>query len=303
MKLRVVIATLLVAAIPAAASAADSAEPTQAAGFDVFASSDADHSDVLKLGLAYDFDFTSLEKYQGVRLEQFVFSAQGTHRSEMRGYYRFADTGGGWKWHGMVGTDGYDVLGNGSLVTGTTFRQEYFVSRDLLETPLGVTKRYYATFAGASYDITLDDDNIVTALVGVQKFSGDNWRMHMRGNYIYVVAPDWGLSLQMRVRSFWNSVPREYDYFSPRWYVEAIPTIQLRRFVNRWQYMARLGWGARRNTGGGWKSAGAAYAAVISPKFGSYWYVKADFTYSNMPVSAGYTYNYEQATLNLIRKF
>ena len=168
---------------------------------------------------------------------------------------------------------------------------------------MGVRQRLYATFAGASYDIPLDDRNIVTALVGVQKFSGDNWRVHMRGRYIYVVQPDWGLSAQLRLRSFWNAAPREYDYFSPRWYAEAIPTLQMRRFYNRWQYLVAAGWGIRRNTGGGWKSAQLANVRVISPAFGSNWYVKADFTYSNAPVSAGYSYNYEQATLSLLRKF
>ena len=65
-------------------------EPTQAAGVDVFVSSDADHSDVLKLGLTYDFDYTNIEHYMGARLESFSFSAPGTHRTEGRGYFTFA---------------------------------------------------------------------------------------------------------------------------------------------------------------------------------------------------------------------
>jgi hypothetical protein len=289
--------------MPLAARAADTKEPTQAAGIETLASSDADHADVLKLALVYDFDFTNFENYRGLRLESFTFSTPGRRRTETRGYFQFAGMGESWKWQGMVGTDGSDVLGNISLITDGPFRQEYFGSRDLVETAQGLHRGLYSTFSGAAYDIPLDDRNIVTALIGAQKFSGENWRMHMRGQYIYVVEQDLGLSLQLRVRSFWDSVPHEFDYFSPRWYVEAIPTFQVRRFYARWQYLVALGWGMRRNTGSDWRSAGSAYAAMISPTIGSYWYVKADFTYSNMPVTAGYSYNYEQATLNLIRKF
>ena len=293
----------LIAMLAWTTAAAAQDEAHQAAGFDVFASSDADHSDVLKLGLAYDFHFTDLDHYQGVRVESFTFSARGTHVSEARGYFQFAGSGGDWNWNGFVGTDGRSALGSGSIYKEGPIRQEYIASRDLVETPLGVRRHLYATFAGAAYDFTLDDRDIVTALVGVQKFDGHNWRTHMRGRYIYVVAPDWGLSAQLRLRSFWDSAPREYDYFSPRWYAEAIPTLQLRRFYARWQYLVAVGWGVRRNTGSGWRSAALANAQIISPVVGRDWYLKADFTYSSMPVSAGYSYNYEQATLSVIRSF
>jgi hypothetical protein len=287
-----------------AAAAAQTEGHDRAIGFDIFASSDADHSDVLKLGLSYDFTHTDLEHYQGIRLETFTFAAKGTRTTtKERGYYEFADTGERWKWNGTIGTDGHSVLGSGSLYTDEAFRQEYFVSRDLVETPLGVSQKLYSTYVGAAYDVPLDDRNTVTALAGVQKFDGDNWRLHLRGRYIYVVEPDWGLSLQMRTRYFQNSSPHEYDYFSPRWYFEAIPTIQVRRFYSGWQYTVAVGWGARRDADTNWKSAALANIAIVSPNVGQGWYMKAGFTYSNMPVSAGYAYSYEQATLSVLKVF
>ena len=295
------IAGLLMVSFAAAAQAED---PGQAAGFDVFASSDADHSNVLKLGFTYDFTYTDPDHYQGVRLETFTFAAKGFHTTtKARGYYTFADTGERWKWNGAIGTDGHSVLGNGSLYTDEAFRQEYFLSRDLLETPLGVNDKLYSTFVGAAYDVPLDDRNTITALAGVQKFDGDNWRLHLRSRYIYLVEPDWGLSLQLRTRYFQNSSPHEYDYFSPRWYLETIPTLQLRRFYNRWQYSVAVGFGLRRDADLGWRSAALVDAAITSPPFAQDWYLKANFLYSDMPVSAGYAYSYQQATVSILKKF
>lgn len=284
--------------------AAHAKEPNQAAGLDIFLSSDADHSNVLKLGLAYDFSYNDLEHYRGIRLESFTFGAKGTHTTtDERAYYTFAGTGGRWKWNGDFGTDGHSVLGNGSLYTDDAFRQEYFVSRDLLETPLGVRKWLYSTFLGAAYDIPLDDRNIITTLAGVQKFDGDNWRLHLRGRYIYSLVPDWGLSLQLRTRYFQNSSPHEYDYFSPRWYFETIPTVQVRRFYQRWQFSLAAGFGARRDSNMNWRSAALADVSIVSPSFGNDWHLKASFTYSDMPVSAGYAYNYEQAAVSILKAF
>lgn len=291
----------LMTGISAAAQAQD---PTRAVGLDVFVSSDADHSDVLKVGLNFNFAFTDLEHYQGGRLETFTFSSPGSPRAtRTRGYYLFADTGERWKWNGAIGTDGRSVLGNGSLYAEGDFRQEYFFSRDLVETPLGISRGLYSNYLGAAYDMPLDDRNTVTALVGVQQFDGKNWRGHLRGRYIHAVNPDWGLTAQLRTRYFYNSSPREYDYFSPRYYAEVIPTLQLRRFYQRWQYSFAVGWGGRRDADADWKSAVLAEAMVVTPSIGQDWYMKAAINYSNTPVSTGSAYSYQQFSLSLLKKF
>jgi hypothetical protein len=296
------IAALLLFAAPAAAQ--DAKEPTQAAGFDIFGSSDADHFQVLKLGASYFPEYVSTEEYLGARFERFDFtSSNGISGSQERGYLNFANGAGDWKWSGTVGTDGRTILGSSSVYAQSSFRQEYFVNRDLVETPLGQSRGLYFTFLGGSYDVPLDDRNTVTALVGTQVFSGKNYRLNLRSNYIYVAEPDWGLSLQFRARYFWDSQPREFDYFSPRWYMEGVPTVQLRRFYDRWQFLVAAGWGLRRNTGSSWQSARLAQASVISPRFGSGWLIDASFLYSNQPIAASYAYSYEQATVSLIKRF
>ncbi len=294
------IAAALFFAMSSTAFAQDDA--TQAAGVDFFASSDADNTAVVKVGLTFDYDFSNPENYQGVRLETFTFASSGTAASyHERGYFEIAGGGERWKWSGEAGTDGRTFLGNGTLHTDESFRQEYFLSRDLVETPLGLSRGLYFTYGGASYDIALDDRNSLTLLAGLQGFTGKNYRVQLRGTYVYAIEPDWGLSIQLRSRYYHNSMPHEFDYFSPEYYFEAIPTVQMRRFLNRWQYLAALGWGARRDADTAWKSARLVNVSVTSPPFGREWYFKVSFLYSNMPVVAAYTYNYEQVSVSFTR--
>ena len=297
----------LLVATPALAAEDDG--PRQAAGFDIFGSSDADHFQVVKTGLSYYPDYESTQKYWGARLEHFLFSSDtgGSGHAE-RGFINLADSMGDWNYSGTVGTDGKTLLGAGSIFAQGMFdhanvRQEYFLNRDLVETPLGFNRGIYFTYFGGSYDIPLDERNTITALVGAQLFSGKNYRLVGRSNYIHVLDPDLGLSLQFRAKYFWDSQPREFDYFSPRWYMEGVPTIQMRRFYQRWQFVAAAGYGVRRNNGAAWEGAGLAQVSVISPRFGSNWVIDASFLYSNQPIAASYAYTYEQATISLIRRF
>src|SRR3546814_5307826 len=94
--------------------------------------------------------------------------------------------------------DGQTLLGSASLVRDRAWRQEYFVERDVLETRSGGDGRH-ATFAGAAFDIPLDArGQQVTLLAGVQEFSGDNVRTHLRAVYSLPLVADWGLGMQLR---------------------------------------------------------------------------------------------------------
>ena len=297
-----ILAAALLCAAPA--SAAEEEGPHQAAGFDIFGSYDADQFRVLKLAASYFPEYESTQQYWGARFEHFDFSSSGgSSGTQERGYLAMADSTGDWNWNATAGTDGRTLLGAASAYTQGAIRQEYFLDRELVETPMGFARGLYFSYFGGSYDIPLDDRNSVTALAGAQVFSGKNYRLHLRGNFVHVLDPDLGLSIQLRSRYFWDSQPREFDYFSPRWYMEAVPVIQMRRFYDRWQFLAAAGWGARRNTGAGWQGAGLAQVSVISPRFGSNWVIDASFLYSNQPIAASYAYTYEQATISLLRRF
>src|SRR3546814_3312028 len=80
-----------------------------------------------------------------------------------------------------------------------------------------------------------------TLLAGVQEFSGDNVRTHLRAVYSLPLVADWGLGMQLRARSFHNSHPRELDYYSPRRFDEVLPLLRLRRFHGGWMFAAAAG--------------------------------------------------------------
>lgn len=276
-----------------------------AAHLDLFASDDADDTSVTKAGLTLDYRFEDIEHYRGIKLEQVRIRPLGQPAwDDQRIYYRFADRSDQWTWNGQVGTDGDTVLGSASLVRDVARRQEYFVERDILETPLGVDGLYY-TFVGAAFDVPLDDKGRrqVTALAGVQDFTGDNVRTHLRGRYVATLVPDWGLSAQLRVRAFHNSDPFEADYYSPRWFAEALPVVQLRRFRSRWMYSAALGWGWQRDSGSDTRSARLLEAGVTSPRNRADWYLRATASYSNTPTGTGQSYGYRQLVVEWIRPF
>lgn len=287
----------------AAAPAAAEGGSTAAAAIDVFASSDADDTEVRKWGADLDWRRSDPESYEGVRLERAMFRPLGqaaTH--DWRAYYRRADKGRDWAWSGRIGTDGHTALGAVSVHNTARFRQEYFLEREIVETPQGLDRGIYYTFAGGALDLPLDARNVVTLVGGVQDFTGRNTRLHVRANYVRVLN-DAGLSAQLRTRHFHSSDPREFDYFSPRNFTQIVPTLQLRRRQGGWRYMVAAGLGAQRETGGGWRQARTLNAQVTSPPVGRAWALDATFAYSNTPAGAGYTYDYRQFSLAVRRLF
>ena len=292
----------LAAAAPAFAQPAEA--PSRALGVDIFTSSDADDTDVSKVALSFDWRRVSPEIYQGLRIERATFQSGSQDRTEdLRAYYRFGDTNGEWTWNGQAGTDGHTLLGGFGLHNASRFRQEYFLEREIVETPVGVSREIYYTFAGGALDLPVNDHNNFTVVGGVQAFTGRNVRLHLRVNYVRVLQADWGLTAQLRTRYFHSSHPGEFDYFSPETFVQATPTLQLRRRVAGWRYVLAGGLGVQRQTGGPWRQANALSAQVTSPPVGDGWTLEGAIAYSNTPVGAGVSYDYRQFTLGLSRAF
>lgn len=272
-------------------------------GIDVFHSSDADGTDITRTALDFDFSHTDVEHYQGLSLETASFKPFGQSTvEEQRIYYRFAG-GADWKWTGRVGTDGDTIVGSASIHNESPHRQEYFIERDIIETPLGLQDRLYSTYLGAAFDLPINDRTQLTTVVGVQEFGAENLRLHYRGNFSYMIAPEQGLSAQLRLRYFHDSVANESDYFAPGWYAQAIPTIQMRRYINGWRYSVAAGYGTQRAADTSWRPARLLEASVTSPKDRHVWSFKAGITYTNTPVNSGYTYDYLQFSMSLGRTF
>jgi hypothetical protein len=306
---RIAVAALAfaLAATPLSARAQDDVAagfiPSHAVGFDVFASTDADDTEVIKAGVSADWRYRGPDDYLGIRVETARFKPLGGPSTEdQRVYLRFADKTGGWSWKGQVGTDGETALGAVSVHNEARFRQEYFIEREILETPRGLDEGVYYTFVGGAFDLPVDDRNGFTAVVGLQDFTGDNVRTHLRLSYVHVLKPEWGLSAQIRTRYFHSSDPGEFDYYSPENYAEIMPVLQVRRYSNGWRWSVAGGVGGQKETGGDWRSARYFNAQVTSPPIRE-WAVNAAVTYSNTPVTSGYTYDYTQVNFGIVRAF
>ena len=277
-----------------------------AVGTEVFYSSDSDGTEVARAAL--DFDLRDLDDTRsiGLRVERARYNpADRGWESRDRVFVRGAAKLGDWQLRGRVGTDGDSVIGALSLNDDSRFRKEFFVERDIVETPQGLDRGLYSTFAGAAVDLPVDDRNVFVVLAGVQLFTGDNVRTHLRASYIHVVEPKLGLSAQLRGRYFRSSDPGEYDYYSPRWYAEMLPLAQMRRFVGGWELVGAGGIGVQRDSATDWHASHYLHARFRSPR-NSGWSMNGALTYTNTPSntgSLGSGYSYVQASLGVSRRF
>lgn len=298
---RLTAAAAALAAFPAGPALAEGGS----VGTDLFVSSDADDTAVVRAGLNLDLDAAGPDKYRGIRLEKAWFNPLGQGwQGRERAYLRAADEVRGWKWKVSAGTDGDTVLGSASLHDDKPVRKEFFLEREILETPLGLRRGIYYTFAGAALDLPVDPRNVVTVMAGVQDFTGNNVRTHLRANYIHVVKPALGLSAQLRTRWFRNSDPHEYDYYSPRWYAQLLPVVQMRRTTDSgWRYLLAGGLGVQRDSDSGWRRSSMVNAQATTPAIARGWTSTAAFLFSETPTAAGQSYRYLQLTAGLAHGF
>ena len=275
----------------------------RAVATDAWASTDADHTQVFRLGVNFDWVNEGDKRVRGFRLEQARFTPLGGHTTGFeRGYVRYADSSGHLAWNAPLGTDGHTAIGTVNLVDEAGWRKEAFVERDVIETPLGVTRGIYYTFAGAALDVPLGSRDSGTAVLGAQAFTGRNVRLHARATYVHTLKREWGLTAQLRARYFRSTVPGEFDYFSPRWYAEVLPVLQLRRFDHGWRYLVAGGYGAQRDAGSAWRSSRYLNGQVTTPARGGL-QLKASVLYANTPVGSGYVYDFLQGSLGIVRRF
>jgi hypothetical protein len=293
---------------PAAPPEAEKAEPRlpPAVATDIFYSSDSDGTEVARAALGLGLGSPEDTRSIGVRVERARYNPAGRGwESRDRIFLRGAEKLGDWQLRARVGTDGDSLIGGLSLNDEAKFRKEFFVERDIVETRQGLDRGLYSTFAGAALDLPVDDRNVFTALAGVQSFTGDNVRLHLRTSYIHVVKPKLGLSAQLRGRYFRSSDPGEFDYYSPRWYAEVLPVAQMRRFVGGWELLGAAGVGVQRDSGSDWRASRYAHARFASPR-GSDWSLNGAVTYTNTPSITGSPrsgYSYVQGTLGISKRF
>ena len=275
------------------------------AGFELFASTDSDHTDVVKLLAKGAFLDDGADRYIGLAAERAWFTPQGQRtRKDERFYVEAADKAGSkWLWRARLGTDGRSWLGSGSL-RAKDWSKEIFLEREIVETRRGVDEGIYYTFVGASLDLPASRRDIFTATAGVQEFTAKNERLHLRGSYVRVIQPKLGLTAQLRARYFHSTEPGEFDYYSPKNFVQLLPVVQMRRFTSSgWMVLGAAGYGAQRATGSNWQSARLAELRVESPRAAKGFRLFGQIQYSNNSLGGAGNYDYVMGRFGLTARF
>ncbi|MBS7671439.1 hypothetical protein [Croceicoccus gelatinilyticus] len=280
-----------------------------AVGADIFVSDDSDDTEIVRAGFDLDFDNKGDNDRLGVRLEKAWYEPAGQEQHEReRVFLQAGQEFGDWQARGRIGTDMHSVIGSVSINDMAALRKEFFIERDIVETQMGLDDTpIYSTFAGAAIDLPVDDHNVFNVLAGYQDFTGDNERYHLRGTYIHVVKPSWGLSAQLRARYFHSTEPGEYDYYSPKNYLQVLPAVQVRRFFGEgWMVQAVGAIGAQRDSSSGWERSHFGQIRMQSPRGDYDWSVNGEITYTDTPSgnsTIGSGYSYVQALFGVTRRF
>lgn len=305
MVLAAVSAASLVWAVPSFAQSLEEQDhdegPRGAAGTEIWASTDSEGTNVVKVSGRALWDFQGKDDYAGIVVEHAWFTpAVGETRQFDRVYLDMADRlNDKWRWRARLGTDGDTVLGSAEL-RRADWSRSFFFGREIVETAQGLNRRIYYTFLGASTDIPIDENNTLAVTAAVQEFSGENERLHLRGRYVHVLKASAGLSAQMDLRYYHSTKPGEFDYFSPANFVRAVPILQWRKFDdNGWMYLAAAGFGAQRSTGSDWMPARLVQLRFESPRSSDRLDAFGELVYTNDSITGGPSYDYLQGRLGL----
>lgn len=293
-------------AFASAAQAETAPDPSgPAVGVELFASTDSDDTDVVKLLGRASFLDKGPDHYAGIAVERAWFKPVGEQvRKDERIYADLAGgLGKGWLWKARLGTDGRSALGSVNI-RAKDWSKEVFLEREIVETPRGVDKGIYYTFVGGSHDFAVSSIDTLTATAALQSFTGENRRFHLRGSFVHVLKPRLGLSLQLRARYFHSTEPGEFDYYSPRNFVQLLPVVQMRRFTGSgWMLLGAAGFGAQKATSSGWTTARLAELRVESPRGERGFRAFGQIQYSNNSLSGSGDYHYVMTRVGLTKAF
>ncbi len=121
---------------------------------------------------------------------------------------------------------------------------ELIGAADVVATRKAIDRGVAYGFVAASGEYTFAERVTAVALAGYQPFTDGNARVHWRGRLIWVVAPDYGVSAQLRYRGY-ESRRSDVDgaYFNPDRYRQWQGAVGVRRHFGSWTLSGSLGLG------------------------------------------------------------
>ena len=154
---------------------------------------------------------------------------------------------------GLVATAGLSQVGDSTraILEATWNRRlsqrtgfELIGQRDFVETRAGLEAGTMTNFAAASVDHVVAERLTLIGLGGLQYFSDDNRRWHLRGRAIYPLLPEQGVSMLVRAKVYESSRPGGSLYFNPENYQQGDLGLRLRRSIGgHWRVLAAAGVG------------------------------------------------------------
>lgn len=231
-------------------------EPGIGGGF--FASRDSESFSTNALSALYLPDFAHGSDLAGVRTTLRRYS-QGDWRLEsqqLMALLRKVDpaTANGWQLDaGLSLQGGHSTIAlDGSFHTALAAKTglDLFINRDWVETRAALAQGVDFTFLGGAIDQGIGEHWTVVGVAGLQLFSDDNNREHLRARIVYQPMLDSGLTLQLRYRTFHSSGTGGTTYFNPANYDETLLAAGWRKRIAGWVFRAAAGQGAQHVNGG-----------------------------------------------------
>jgi hypothetical protein len=123
---------------------------------------------------------------------------------------------------------------------------ELIANRDAVETRKALSGGTMASFAAASFDHAFSERLTAIVMPTYRHFTDGNDQPGLRGWLIYVLAPEQGLSVNLKARAYQSSQDGGGAYFSPEHYERAEIGLRLRRSMGDWRVFATADLGRER---------------------------------------------------------
>ena len=216
---------------------------------DVSASSDAEHFGALRLRAGAMLSYRSPFDYAGIAAQTTQYTQSGWQsdapavlvlwRRQRRDTLAGTIAEGG-----VVRVSGRTrLIGDATWSLRPTERTgvELLLAGDLVETRRALERATAYTFASASVESQLGARFSAIGLVGGQRFTDGNARLHLRARLVWMLVPQQGISAQLRWRQYDSKQTDVNDaYFNPARYRQWDAGLALRKRYRGWVWSGTL---------------------------------------------------------------